>query len=217
MTNLPTIRKFTGQVPNKETMDKDTFANSVHTYLNYFNDVFVPDTQDFTDKMNTLEGELDDFLNDANDLVNQADSIRTDVTNLKDETIQYKTLAKNYANADKNVEVETGLYSAKHYSLISQDYQILAKNYANADEDVEVESGYYSAKHYMLKTQAIMDNAVAQLPEGTIDDSAIGDDITWSSQKIDNELKSMLTKMGTIDGGNATTSVDAVIDGGGAN
>jgi len=215
MTELPKIRAFTGQVPNKEVMDKDTFANSVHTYLNYFNDTFVPDTQDFVDKAIQWNDELDTYKTDIENIKNEADTIKTDVEN-------YKNLAKDYANADKDVEVESGFYSAKNFALYSKDYmesaknyQILAKDYANADEDVEVESGFYSAKHWSIKAKKIVDGAVAELPEGTIDDEVIADDKTWSSSKLDEEFKKVATA-GNIDGGNASSSADAIIDGGGA-
>jgi hypothetical protein len=189
MTEIPKIEQYTGAVPDKAIMDKDTFANSVHGYLNYFNDTFVPDSQNFTDSMNVLQEELQNFQSDTNDLVNQADSIKTDIYNYKNEAQQAVTDAQNY--------------------------QTLAKNYANADEDTQVESGYYSAKHYMLKTQEVMANAVAQLPEGTIDDSAVGDNVAWSSSKISDELKKQASA-GNIDGGNANTAIDTYIDGGDA-
>lgn len=212
---LPQVRQFSGQVPDKAKMDKDTFANSVHTYLNYFNDNFVPDLQDWTGSFTNAQDEIQQ-------LVDSGANIKQDVNNLV-------TLAKNYANADKDVEVETGFYSAKNYALYSKDYmdsaqnilnqtinyKDLAQQYANADENVAIEGQYYSAKHYMLKTQDIMNDAVAQLPEGTIDDSAVGTNTTWSSSKIDDEFKKRATAV--IDGGNSNTAPDVYIDGGSSN
>jgi len=211
---LPTIRTFSGQIPDKAVMDKDTFANSVHTYLNYFNNEFVPDTQDYSTKFEEARDEVENF-------VNSGEQIKSDVSALVDSAQNYKDLAQKYANADKDVEVETGYYSAKSFALHSQDYsndalnyKNIAKDYANADENVVIEGQYYSAKHYMLKTQAIKDDAVAQLPEGTIDDSAVGTKTTWSSSKIDDEFKKRATAV--IDGGSSNTAPDVYIDGGSA-
>jgi len=198
MTQLPTLTPFSGQVPNKQTMDKDTFANSVHTYLNYFNDSFVPETNALVTNLIVFAGEIQEFIDTANQTVEEIDQIKTDTISAKDAAVDAANQAHTeYLNAKQERE--------------------LAKNYANADEDVQVESGYYSAKHYMLKTQAIMAGAVAQLPEGTIDDAAIGTNVTWSSSKIDNELKKFASTASVIDGGSANSVADAIIDGGSAN
>jgi hypothetical protein len=74
MTTLPTITQYTGQVPDRTTMDKNTFANSVYYYLKYFNGTFTPQSNDFATKLNTLSGELtqvrDDTINAKNDAEN---------------------------------------------------------------------------------------------------------------------------------------------------
>jgi hypothetical protein len=194
MTEIPKITQFSGQIPDKTIMDKITFANSVQTYLNYFNNNFVPESQTFVNKTNTLGSEIQ----------TTADSSRN-----------YADKASNWANADEDVEIESGKYSAKHWSIKSNKFADSSKNYvdkasnwANADEDVEIESGKYSAKHWASKAEA----AVAVLPEGTIDDSLIATDKVWSSQKVSDELKKYATNK--IDGGNSTTAVDVYIDGG---
>jgi len=204
MTTLPIIRQYSGAIPDKATMDKDTFANSVHYYLRYFNDNFVPDTQNFTDKMNTLTTELNDFIDTANDLIENVDNIKNETLQIKEDTSAIKDEVAGY-----KIDVQ-------NYLNETISYKDLAKKYANADEGVEVESGFYSAKHYMIKTQKIMDGAVAELPEGTIDDEAIGTNVTWSSQKIDDEIKKYAGASNHIDGGDASTSPDAYIDGGNA-
>jgi hypothetical protein len=180
MTKLPKITKFTGLVPDKATMDKDTFANSVHNYLNYFNDTFVPESQDFTDKMNTLSDEVQ----------TAADNAALSEQNAKTSELK----AYDWAETDEDVEVESGKYSAKHWAFKSNGWANLSYAWAETDEDVEVESGKYSAKHWAKKAE----NAVAVLPEGTIDDGLIASDKAWSSQKISDELNNKLD-MSAID------------------
>ena len=65
MTQLPTLTPYGGAVPNKETMDREEFANAVHPYLNYFNRIFVPQMQSWSEKMNTLAGEVSEAAQTA--------------------------------------------------------------------------------------------------------------------------------------------------------
>ncbi|MBJ2129059.1 hypothetical protein JC525_08930 [Alteromonas sp. IB21] len=55
-------------------------------------------------------------------LVEAAGQAKVDAAQVKVDEAQTKVaLAQNYANAAKNVQVETGFYSAKHYSIIAQE------------------------------------------------------------------------------------------------
>ena len=157
MTKLPLIDLYTGQVPDKAKMDKDTFANSVHTYLNYFNDKFIPESRDWADKTNTLSDEMESNANTVESYMNTTES---------------------YMNTTES------------YKSDAENSMLQAKNWANANEDVEIETGMYSAKNWALKAQ----EAVAALPEGTLDDSVIASDKAWSSQKINDELNLKLDK-----------------------
>ena len=61
-------------------------------------------------------------------LVEAAGQAKVDAAQLKvNEAQASATMAQNYANANKNVEVEAGLYSAKHFSLIAQDQLALVE------------------------------------------------------------------------------------------
>lgn len=71
------------------------------------------------------------------------------------------TLSQRFANENEDVEVLSGLYSAKHWAkhaeaqipliqAAGQEKVDLAQGYANANKNVEVEAGFYSAKHYSL-------------------------------------------------------------------
>ena len=146
MINLPTLVRFQGQVPDRATMDREEFAISTYYYLRYINDDFVPsleaksdaiETQlnQFSDDMNTLKSDTEVIKNDTQilkdttqALKDQTQVLHDDTQTLHDETQsfrdtagQYKDLAKNYANADQNVEVEQGYYSAKHWAMVAQN------------------------------------------------------------------------------------------------
>ncbi|BCD59635.1 SBBP repeat-containing protein [Nitratiruptor sp. YY08-10] len=113
MTQLPTLTVFNGQVPDKTTMDKDTFANSVHIYLNYFNDSFVPETNTLVNNMNTLSGEVQTAANNAEASAQNAATSEANAAN--SELKAYK-----WAEEAEDVEVETGKYSAKHWAIKAQ-------------------------------------------------------------------------------------------------
>jgi len=84
MTKIPKITQFTGDIPDRTKMDKDTFANSVYYYLRYFNDTFTPDSNTFADSLNTLTDEI-----------NQTAS---DIETAKNETFEAKNIALASAN-----------------------------------------------------------------------------------------------------------------------
>jgi len=58
MTQLPTLTAFAAAVPDKLTMSKDVFANSVYVYLEYFNTSFTPEMIAHRTAMNTLSTEV---------------------------------------------------------------------------------------------------------------------------------------------------------------
>ncbi|MBU4566992.1 MAG: hypothetical protein KKE29_19925 [Proteobacteria bacterium] len=64
--------------------------------------------------------------------------------------------AEDWANEAEDVEVETGLYSAKHYAA-------KADAWANEAEDVEIETGKYSAYHHRSKAEDAQAAAEAAL------------------------------------------------------
>jgi len=114
MTQLQTLTVFTGQVPDKSTMDKDTFANSVHTYLNYFNDTFTPETNTLVNDMNTLSGEIQTAADNASTSETNAANSATNASNSEQK-------AYRWAEEAEDVEVETGQYSAKHWAIKAQN------------------------------------------------------------------------------------------------
>ena len=76
MTQLPTLTTYPGAVPDKSTMDKDEFANAVHPYLNWFNDTYTPQMQSWTEKMNTLSGEVQTASDTAQQAASDAEDAR---------------------------------------------------------------------------------------------------------------------------------------------
>lgn len=98
------------------------------------------------------------------------------------------TKAQKWASENFNVQVEPGLYSAKHWASISQNHATAsavhsstASDWANLDQNVEVEPGLYSAKHWALEAASVVTN-------GVIDDATSGLTKTWSSSKIQQEI-----------------------------
>lgn len=49
------ITPYSGAIPDKATMDKDTFANSINPYLTYIDDTFVPEVNALETNVNAKE------------------------------------------------------------------------------------------------------------------------------------------------------------------
>lgn len=95
---------------------------------------------------------------------------------------QINSTTQNIEDIEINIEdIAKAVHSLKEEALA---FKNLAQKYANANEDIEVEDGEYSAKHWALKAYS----AVANLPIGTLIDTLIALDKTWSSTKIKGEL-----------------------------
>jgi hypothetical protein len=80
---------------------------------------------------------------------------------LVDDAEAARDKAENWAEEAEDVEVEEGMYSAKHHSAkaaaaqtASEAARDKAENWAEEAEDVEVEEGMYSAKHHSAKAAA---------------------------------------------------------------
>ena len=72
---------------------------------------------------------------------NEAD-ITTVATNIVDvqNAEENAQLAKNYANELRNIEVEAGFYSSKHFSLVAEDYATIATNKSNEIKGISVDN-----------------------------------------------------------------------------
>ncbi|BAF69592.1 phage-related tail protein [Nitratiruptor sp. SB155-2] len=218
MTQLPTLTVFSGQVPDKTTMDKDTFANSVHIYLNYFNDSFVPETNTLVDNMNTLSGEVQTAADNAavsatNAATSEANAVQsaTNAATSEQNAATSEANAANSASAAANSEANaaTSESNAAQSATNAANSEQKAFKWANEDEDIEVEPGQYSAKHWAAKAAYVVSN-------GVIDDTSVSTITTYSSQMIEDRLQEFASTASVIDGGTASSTVDAIIDGGGA-
>ena len=92
---------------------------------------------------------------------------------LVDEAEAARDKAEDWAEEAEDVEVEEGMYSAKHHSAkaaaaqtASETARDKAEDWAEEAEDVEVEEGMYSAKHHSAKAAAAQAAA-----EGARDDA----------------------------------------------
>lgn len=74
-TQVPKITQFSGQIPDRKNMDKDTFANSIPPYLNYFNNNFTPETNNLVDKLNQLSNDINATVNDINNVQNDIHTV----------------------------------------------------------------------------------------------------------------------------------------------
>jgi hypothetical protein len=92
---------------------------------------------------------------------------------LVDEAEAARDKAEDWAEEAEDVEVDPGMYSAKHHSAkaaaaqtASETARDKAEDWAEEAEDVEVEEGMYSAKHHSAKAAAAQAAA-----EGARDDA----------------------------------------------
>ncbi len=133
-------------------------SDAIETQLDQFSDdmnTLKSDTETIKSDTEAIKQQTESIKNDTLTIKQQTESIKNDTQTIKDDTQtlhdetqsfrdtagQYKDLAKNYANADQNVEVEQGYYSAKHWAMVAQ-------NLANDTEAI-------------LPEGSINDNAVA--------------------------------------------------------
>lgn len=115
---------------------------------------------------------------------NQIDSWRQQVSSNAIDAQNHATKARDYANADKNIEVDTGEYSGKHYSLIAKDWADAAEaifdgvqsasqqaqdsaqdadalaNYTH-NQTIPDSGGKYSAYHWAKESQSYASQAQA--------------------------------------------------------
>jgi hypothetical protein len=136
-------------------------------------DLFLSRLESLDDELNGFSGELNTIIIEINEEIGAINALKNSAESASDQASNSATLAQNYANKDENVEVETGTYSSKHYSIKASDSATTAttkaseadasatisRKYANEDVDVEVETGFYSAKHFSLKAEAFKDQA----------------------------------------------------------
>lgn len=97
-------------------------------------------------------------------------------------------LAKNYANEDEDVEVEAGLFSAKHYAIKALE---LVTN-GVIDDEVPSDLNTFSS------------NKIIALVEGQIDDSIAKTDKLYSSSKVQTLHDAQAQAIANLSGANAS-------------
>ena len=162
MTTLPTLTKYSGAIPNKATMDKNTFANAVHPYLNWWND-YIPTLEEWATNLQTLSSELqtlatdtEGFRNDAETFKNDAESAKQGAETAETGAIQAKNDAQAIADgitaqlpegtiSDNTVGTDTTWSSSKiqqellasgefnTYSVVTSNKTIVAKEFCYVD------------------------------------------------------------------------------------
>lgn len=140
-TQIPKITQYSGQIPDRKNMDKDTFTNSIPPYLNYFNNIFVSQADDFTDKINQMTSEINntvDEINNTQQKINEVASQNFDLNNFKGEwdssknytypcMVRYKDLLWVSLQDSKDKEPDTNSdywfkLADKAYKYINSDY-----------------------------------------------------------------------------------------------
>jgi len=97
-TKLQAITQYSGDIPDRKKMDKDTFANSIPLYLNYFNNDFVPQTLTFSEDLNNLTNEINDTVNET---VTHVDNVKQQIDAIADRSFD---LDKFQGDWDSNTE-----------------------------------------------------------------------------------------------------------------
>jgi hypothetical protein len=89
---------------------------------------------------------------------------KNDAWNYANQANEARNLAEDWAEKDEDVEVEAGLYSAKHWAAKAEDEKLKAAKWAEEDEYVQVEPGLYSAKHWATQANNIAAGITELLP-----------------------------------------------------
>jgi len=58
LTTIPNLTPYSGAIPDKVTMDNNTFANAVHPFMAFYDTTTVPEINIHRDAMNTLSTEI---------------------------------------------------------------------------------------------------------------------------------------------------------------
>lgn len=162
MTELPSGQTFAGEVPDKKTQDKNTFASNVHGYLKYIVGTHMPFIQNWSAALKTLTEEITTIANA--------------VKENKDAVVEKEALVNpHYNNIDT---VSTNIEDIKNIAL-----NITAIKTAQENAQTAV-----SAKEEALEAKEIVINASSTLAEGTINDAVTSTTNTFSSKKIEEKL-----------------------------
>ena len=190
------------EAPQVPALGSSTFEDDMRNFHTWEKEQLQPN-------INLIATEVENNRNDTETFKNEALQYRNDA-----ET--FKNKAEQWAENAENVEVEPGLYSAKHYSIKSNEYANLSEQYKNDAYNILVNGGYkgiwddtdpnkiaqkgeiwkYNDKFWISTTDNNTDDpsitsANWELWDNVknfIDDNVISSEKTYSSNKIHNEL-----------------------------
>ncbi|MCD6006910.1 hypothetical protein [Halomonas sp. IOP_31] len=94
--------------------------------------------------------------------------------------------ARNASQGARNLSQQYRDTALKHRDD-AQAARDKARSWADESEDVEVELGKYSARHWAEKAAGIV-------ADGVIDDDRTVNNLAWSSEKIDSEIRTRMTR-----------------------
>jgi len=123
MTTINTVPNFSQEPPS--TSDPDNFDVRADSAFADLHDSIIPGMNTSIEQMNTVAGEVTTTKNEAETAQIAAEDARDK--------------AKEWAEKDAYVEVETDQYSAKHWSVKSEEYKdalLASVNFAGIWEDL---------------------------------------------------------------------------------
>jgi len=206
----------------------------------------VPKLQTLVQELNTFGTGIEQYGTDLTDAIEQ---IQTAVAQLLEDAQaqassaaqsaqaanEAKTLAQSYANAEEDVEVEVGEYSARHFSLKSAAIATLAEQHKDGAleaksaaegfrdqtetlKDSAAQSAQAANEAKTLAQQAAQEAQAAAAGE-VLDDQNVSSLTGFSSSKIENRLQNKQdtlvsgTNIKTLNGEDITGSGNLIIQG----
>ena len=97
--------------------DQDEFVSKFEATMDTLSNNTVVELNTFKEQVNTVKDETNTAKDTAVAKAQEASNSATNASQSETNAEDFKALAQSYANANEDVEVEVGLYSAKHFSL----------------------------------------------------------------------------------------------------
>jgi len=91
---------------------------------------------------------IDPMTEEINTMSDEVNVTQQEINTSEANALAYRNKAQKWSEENYTVEVEPGLFSAKHYSLKSKEHKDKSYQWAEFPKNTEVEPGEFSAKHY---------------------------------------------------------------------
>ena len=134
MTTIPNLTPYSGAIPDKVTMDNNTFANAVHPFMAFYDTTTVPEINIHRDAMNTLSTEIT--------------AVSDNIVVMRDEVIVMRDIVLDASNYEGDW-VAGSTYASGASISYTDGWIYYSKKDNNTDEpssEISTDSWYFSGR-----------------------------------------------------------------------